>query len=44
MTLDELMPALMLCVLHSRQKFIQSLRLLAHPSDCDQRNVLLTAG
>ena len=41
MTLDELALALLLCLWQSRQKLIHSLRLLEHPCDCDQRNVLL---
>lgn len=41
MTLDELVLALLLCLLHSRQKLIYGLRLLARYSDCDRHNVLL---
>ena len=40
MTLDELVLKLLLCVLHSSQKLVQHLRLLAHSSGCDQRNIL----
>jgi len=41
MTLYELVLALLLCLLQSGQKLIQSLRLLKHSSTCDQHNVLL---